>query len=182
MALPAHLLFIASVALGSSASMAASNSGRELSQADLRNAEAVVHQLKSGVDDDRKRSARTFFTLGDRYRQRALKDGNWSPVAKAYGESAVLYPRTTVLIQYAESSLKAQARSAAARVTEGQLELLKQTVDIYDSALASEKYAPQLTPSQQKQLEQHHNCSRQYLTDRKVAETCPPLLLLGVAR
>lgn len=182
MALSVRFLFVASVGLASSASATASGAAADLSQFDLRNAEAVVRSLQSGIAEDRKRSAHTFLALGEKYRQRAMRDGNWSPAAKAFGESALLYPRAAVLVQYAESSLRAEASKVAALGMEPQLELLKRTVEVYGSALASDNHAPQLTRPQKEQLEQSLECSRRYLSEQKIVEGCSPLRWLGIAR
>jgi hypothetical protein len=70
----------------------ANDPNQALTQRDLRNPKAVVEILKSELSDDSRASAKQFFSLGVKYRQRAMKDGNWGPAAKAFGESAILYP------------------------------------------------------------------------------------------
>lgn len=177
----ARLLFGASFFLLTVAFASGTDGKDGLTQVDLESAKAVAEALKSEISGANKLSARQFFLLGTKYQRRAVKDGNWAPAAKAFGESAILFPRPLALSQYAESSLKAASKTVLAKGKDAQLQLLKQTIDIYDSALAADDIQHELNPAQRAQLVQDRNCSKEYLLNQKPLAHCPPLQWLAVA-
>lgn len=178
--LSVQLLFGASLSLAVIASSTANGPKQVLTQRDLRNPKAVAETLKSEINDNSKVSAKQFFSLGVKYRQRATKDGNWGPVAKAFGESAVLYPRPLALKEYAESSLRAQSRTAGIRGLEEQLEILRQTIDLHRSALAADSVLHELSQDKRAQLDQNRSCAERFLQERKPSSPCQPLQWLGM--
>ncbi len=180
--LSVQLLFGASLVLAVIASSSANGPKQALTQRDLRNPKAVIEILRSEVNDDHKASAKQFFSLGVKYRQRAEKDGNWGPAAKAFGESAVLYPRPLTLKEYAESSLRAQSRAAARKGLEEQLEVLNQTIDLYKSAIAADDILRELSQSQRAQLDQNRICVDKFLQERQLSSSCQPLQWLGIGK
>lgn len=178
--LSVQLLFGASLSLAVIAHATGDGSKQVLAQRDLRNPQAVVETLKSEINDDRKVSAKQFFSLGVKYRQRASKDNNWGPAAKAFGESAVLYPRPLALKEYADSSLRSQSRTAGSKGLEEQLEVLSQTIDLYGSALAADSVLHELSRDQRAQLDQYRSCAERFLQERKPSSPCQPLQSLGM--
>jgi len=178
--LSARLLCGASLSLAIAGSTTGVVLAQTLSQADLRNAQAVARTLKSGIDGGTKLSAEQAFSLGEKYRNRATKDGNWGPAAKAFGDSAILYPRARALKEYAESSLRAQSKAAAAKGREEQLALLKQTLDLYGSALAADEVLRELTREQHAELVRRRGCVETFLQEGKSPSPCQPLQWAGL--
>jgi len=174
------LLFGVSLFLTVIACASSDGSKQELTQNDLRNQQAVTECLKSEINENRKASAKQFFLLGIKYRQRATKDGNWGPVAKAFGESAVLYPRPLALKEYAEASLKSQSKALLKKSLEEQMELLNQTIDLYRSVIAADSILCELSKDQRVELDQYLNCIEFYMQGGKPSIPCMPLQRLGL--
>lgn len=171
------LLFCASLLLVVM-NLAAAN-GRT-TQIDLAIPESVAGALKSEVGDATKASAKQFFALGLKYRERAENDENWAPAAKAFGESALLYPRPLTLKEYAESTLRAKSKVAAEKGIGEQLQLLSEMLNVYDSAIVADEILHELTSDQRAQLLHYQECSQEYLRDRKPPSQCSPLHWLGL--
>lgn len=180
--LSVQLLFGASLVLVLITSSTANGPNQALTQRDLRNPRTVVETLKADVSNDSKALAKQFFSLGVKYRQRAIKDGNWGPVAKAFGESAILYPRPLTLKEYAESFLRAQSRAAASKGVEEQLEMLHQAIDLYKSTIAADDILRELSQSQRVQIDQDRFCTERFIQDRKPSSSCQPLQWLGIGK
>jgi hypothetical protein len=177
-----QLLCGASLALAAITTSTTNGSDQSLSQRDLRNPKAVMEALNADINNSSKASAKQFFSLGVKYRQRAMKEGNWGPVAKAFGESAVLYPRSLTLKEYAESSLRARSRAAARKGLEGQLEVLNETIDLYKSAIAADDVLRELSQSQRAWLDQNRICVEKFLRDRQLSSSCQPLQWLRIEK
>lgn len=156
--------------------------GQSLTNGDLRNPKVVVETLKSGVSSGSKASAQKFFSLGVEYRRRAGKDGNWGPAAKAFGESALLYPLPMTLKEFADSSLRSQSRAAARKGVEAQVEALADAISLYRSAVAADDIVRQLDRGQREQLDQNQFCAERFIKDRKLSLSCQPLNWLGIGK
>jgi hypothetical protein len=178
--LSARLLFGASLCVAIVGSTTGVCLAQALTQTDLRDAQAVATALKSQIDSGTKRSAEQAFSLGLKYRNRAAKDGNWGPAAKAFGDSAVLHPRSLALKEYAESSLRSQSKVAAAKGLEEQLAVLRQAIDLYGSALAADDVLRELTPEQRAELVQRRTCAERFVQERKFSSPCQPLQWIGL--
>lgn len=151
-----------------------------IAQTDLVTPESVTSALRSEIGDPTRASAKQLFALGLKYRERAEKDGNWAPAAKAFGESALLYPSPLTLMQYADCTLQATSRMARAEGAEEPSQQLEGMLPIYDSAIVADKILHELTSDQRAQVIHYRNCLADYLRDRQAASRCLPLQWLRI--
>jgi len=143
-----------------------------LSQASLAQPDEVVAWLKKNARAADQTSAQRYLAMG----QDAQKKGNWSRAAKAFGESALLFPSAAALKGYADSLLQAlgalrrsQEPAAAdlARV-HADLSLL---LSLYRSALAAQAVVSSLSRAEVARLQSDERCLKSYLTPIKGQST-----------
>lgn len=147
-----------------------------LQQGDLDGPATVATLLLDGVDRSDKRRAELFFSEGVKYREPALAKGNWGPVAKSFGASALHNPRPLTLVRYAEAEMRSYGESPPAiKDPKVVRDFLLHARAVYETTLGADDILHELTPAQRAEVDAHNECIDQYLKDGTTLTPCPPL-------
>lgn len=151
-----------------------------LKQDDLYNPKAITKALGSEISGGCMEMAKRFFLMGVKYQPLAVKDGNWGPVGKSFGESAIYYPRPLALKGYAEAVL--YSIGAPKYNLEDKVRTLNDANDLYKGVLAADEILHELNSSQSDEVKQNLLCIEKFLQDRQPALSCRPLQWLRLER
>lgn len=143
-----------------------------LSQEQVKDPGFIDSWLQSNRDIDQT-DAKRFFQQGMQDKARSA----WSPAAKSFGASMLLYPSPEALSEYIEAHLQ---MLAIVRRREGSIqEQLKSdmagALPFYRSALAADTVLRTLPVQERARIQAHANCLEAYAASSQPRMDCQPL-------
>ncbi len=149
-----------------------------LSQAELMRPDAVRERLTSPIPHADTTSAAAFLVQA----RRSMSSDDWGTAAKAFGESAVLYPTPEALSGYAEARLRGwmQWSNPQPNLAGAKLLALREAHGVYSSALAADDLLSALSPATRAAILRRRDCIAAFLRAGQAAGDCEPLRWIAV--
>ena len=143
-----------------------------LPQEKVSDPEFVTTWLQSNKNIDQT-DAKRFFQLGMKDKARAA----WSPAAKSFGASMLLYPGPEALHEYIEAHLRglAMVRQREGNIQEKLEADMAGALRLYRSALAADTVLRTLSAAERAEIQAHADCLQAYAASGRPDMDCQPL-------